>query len=148
MPEKESICKKCSLENCAECYGKENLNFCTSCVDPYIPFYLNNSSIICEKPCEEGKEEKCLKCDKNKNNWTTCNIGYYLPEDFTSKNKCKKCSVENCNKCYGTIDFDDCESCISPFFPVYENNKITKCEICETGEGEKCLICENNTNRC
>ena len=51
--------------------------------------------------------------------------------------------------CYGNLDSDICESCLSSFFPLYENNKIKKCEIiCETGEGEKCLVCNWTINRC
>ena len=60
VPEKEKICKKCSLEKCKECYGTENLNFCTSCISSYIPIYLNNSIHICEKNVkkEKGKNVK------------------------------------------------------------------------------------------
>lgn len=86
IPENEKNCKKCSLENCKECYGKENLNYCTSCIDSYIPFYLNNSINVCEKSCEEGEGENCLTCDKLKNQCFQCNIGYYIPE-FSEKSK-------------------------------------------------------------
>ena len=78
IPEKEENCKKCFLENCKECYGTENQNNCITCISPYIPFYSNNSIISCEKPCEEGEEEKCLECNKTSNNCMSCNTGYKL----------------------------------------------------------------------
>ena len=89
IPENEKNCKKCSLENCKECYGKENLNYCTSCIDSFIPLPSNYSIIVCEKQCEEGEKEKCLTCDKKTNKCIKCNNGYYFPEDDTSKAQCK-----------------------------------------------------------
>ena len=80
IPENKNVCKKCSLSNCNECHGTEDLNFCTSCISPYIPFYLNNSIYVCESPCQEGKGEKCLTCDKLKNQCLNCNKGYIFQE--------------------------------------------------------------------
>ena len=128
--------------------GKENLNYCTSCIDSYIPLPSNYSIIVCEKQCEEGEKEKCLTCDKKTNKCIKCNNGYYFPEDDTSKAQCKPCSVNNCKICYGSSEFETCESCLSSYFPIYENYKIKKCEICEIGEGEKCLECDKTKNGC
>ena len=60
-----------------------------------------------------------------------------------------KCSIEGCDKCYGTLDNNECISC-GDFDSVYDdNNKIIKCnKICETGEEDKCLTCEGDTNNC
>ena len=118
-------------------------NICTSSLTPFMPFYENVIIKLCDPICRTGIKEKCLTCDNIKNQCSSCNIGYYLPEDDISRKKCKICSIENCKKCYGNLDSDICESCLSSFFPLYENNKIKKCEIiCETGEGEKCLVCD------
>lgn len=149
VPESEIICKKCSLENCKECYGTENLNFCTSCIYPYIPFYLNNSIHICENQCEEGEGEKCKKCDKIKNQCSNCNKGFYIPEDSEKKQKCQKCSVTNCEKCYGNKDSNICTSCGEYLVPIYINNEIKECKLtCEEGGGDKCLTCDKIKNRC
>ena len=61
--------------------------------------YINNKIESCEIPCEEGINEKCKQCDNNNNKCLSCNDGYYLP-DF-EKNKCQKCSIDNCLECYG-----------------------------------------------
>ena len=45
--------------------------------------------------------------------------------------KCLKCSVDNCQKCFGTINDDKCISCHSSFVPIYENNKIIECRPLE-----------------
>ena len=144
LPEDDSkICKKCKIENCEKCYGNSIDNICTSCLTSFIPFYENGIIKLCDPICQTGIKEKCLTCDNIKNQCSSCNIGYYLPEDDISRKKCKICSIENCKKCYGNLDSDICESCLSSFFSLYENNKIKKCEIiCETGEGEKCLVCD------
>ena len=64
---------------------------------------------------------------QRKNKKIICNSGYYIPNDNISI--CLKCSVENWNKCYGTIKNNTCISCFSPFIPIYyENNKIKKCK--------------------
>ena len=149
LSEDDFKCKKCSIENCEKCYGNSKSNTCTKCFDDFMPFYENNIMVLCDPFCQEGIKEKCFNCDKIKNQCSSCNIGYYLPEDDSSKKICKKCTIENCEKCYGNLDYNICENCISSYFPVYEENKIKKCEImCETGENEKCLECDKTINRC
>ena len=64
----------------------------------YKAIYSNNEIKECRFTCEEGKEEKCLTCDLIRNRCLTCNKGYYLPEDDSKI--CKKCKIENCEKCY------------------------------------------------
>ena len=63
-----------------------------------------------------------------KNN--TDNIdGYYIPKDKLSNSFYKKCSVENCKKCYGNSNNDTCLSCLNSFYPIRnDNNKIISCE--------------------
>ena len=67
-----------------------------------------------------------------------------------SKTLCKKCELENCEKCYGVISSSICISCKSPFIPIYDsNNRIILCDTqCETGEGEKCKSCNEQGNQC
>ena len=78
-----------------------------------------------------------------------CEPGYFIPDDDPKKDKCQKCSVQNCEKCYGTKTSNFCSSCFPKYFSVIINDIITECEnICETGEYEKCLTCNNETNKC
>ena len=65
----------------------------------------------------------------NKNNSEIkCDGGLFLPED--DKTKCIKCSIENCNECIGTKLNNICNKCNSGFNPIYEDNKIISCSIC------------------
>lgn len=112
--EDKSKCKKCSDINnkCEECYGTKDNIKCLSCNNNYIPFYNNKNEIIeCNPICEIGDYELCKTCDKEKNKCSSCNEGYYLPEDDLYKLKCKKCSdiVKNCNKCHGEIYSVTCD---------------------------------------
>ena len=70
-------CQKCSLEGCVKCNGTYDKNECTSC--GYLQsIYQSNKIIRCVHTCEEGPEEKCLKCYNDKNECQSCNIGYNL----------------------------------------------------------------------
>ena len=51
-----------------------------------------------------------------------CKSGYYLP--VNSKSECLKCSIESCDKCSGSKEFNTCTSCFSNYFPFYENNEL------------------------
>jgi hypothetical protein len=74
-----------------------------------------------------------------------CKIGYFIHEDNENKKECQKCSIENCEKCYGTILSNICSSCINSYEAIYENNIIKSCKSnCEIGEEDKCLTCDNN----
>ena len=145
---------KCSLSNCKECQGTINNNVCSSCLDNIVPVYGDDNSIIsCKKTksnqgrCEIGTEEKCLTCDYSKAECATCNSGYYIPEDETTKTKCQKCSVKNCGKCSGNESSDTCTLCEDYSNPIYEKGKIQKC-IVEIGEGPKCLTVDTEENEC
>ena len=72
---------------------------------------------------------------KKTNTKIICYDGFYIPNDNISI--CLKCSVENCNKCYGTIKNNNCISCISSFIPFYENNKIIECKYLYENEEEE-----------
>jgi hypothetical protein len=75
-----------------------------------------------------------------------CESGYFIPID--SKLKCQKCTLENCDACSGTKDSNICSSCIPNYFPFYENNILKSCNLCEIGENDKCLSCEEGKNKC
>ena len=63
-----------------------------------------------------------------KNN--TDNIdGYYIPKDKLSNTIYKKCSIENCKKCFGNSYNDTCISCLNFYNPIMnEENKIIECK--------------------
>ena len=73
-----------------------------------------------------------------KNYNINCSSGYYLSNDNTT---CKKCSVNNCEKCNDDNGKNNiCISCLKPFNPIYENNIIKFCEhICSITDDNSCL---------
>ena len=75
-----------------------------------------------------------------------CPSGYFLPTD--SKSECQQCSLKYCNKCSGTKESNICSSCISNYFPLYENYILKSCNPCDIGEGNKCLSCDEGINKC
>ena len=83
----------------------------------------------------------------NENN--KCLSGFYLPNDISENPSCKKCSIENCENCYGNSQYDICTSCLSSFIPIYENNIIKSCSPhCKVEDFDNCLICDDITNKC
>ena len=73
----------------------------------------------------------------------TCSSGYYL-----DNKKCKKCTIENCDKCYLKESIEICSSCNSLFFPIYDNKNIESCEIYDLGDEDKCLESDSNKMQC
>ena len=71
-----------------------------------------------------------------------CEPGHFLPDD--SKSKCMKCTIQNCDKCFGTKESNTCSSCILNYFPFYENNILKSCNPCNEG----CLSCDEEKNKC
>ena len=170
------------VENCIECYGSTYSITCTKCLndytliyDQYLKTYRCKSiyeveetekqeekqeieETIKENPpvipeCVTGTGEKCLTCDYSKGICNSCNDGYYLPTDDEEKTKCKKCSVENCQICEGTINSNICKQCLPNFTPIYENNQIIQCRAgndkCQIGPDELCTKChETKDNYC
>ena len=96
---------------------------------------FNNSSKINEAKCTIGSEEKCKSCNNNEEHLDqceTCNPGYYLPIDDEFKQECRRCDIENCKICNGTIDSNICYECNDDFNPIYEEDKIKSCQ-CNPG---------------
>ena len=55
--------------------------------------------------------------------------GYYIPKDSLLNPYYKKCSVENCKRCYGNSYNDTCISCLNYYDPIMnKNNKIISCK--------------------
>jgi len=71
--------------------------------------------------------------------------------DF-EKDKCQKCSINNCLECYGNKTSNNCTKCNSNLKEGYEsgtNRTIISCKLpCKTGTEDKWLICDNIRNEC
>ena len=143
---KEKKCLKCDL-NCKTCHGNLTHSQCEKCFSSFIPFYEYSKIKFCNKRCEDGEKYACQKCDRNKNECTSCNFGYYMPEDEERKVDCQKCAVDNCYECSGKKNSSKCKSCISSYSPIYKEYEVIKC-LCEEGEKEKCMKCDLNKNEC
>ena len=81
----------------------------------------------CRKKKEKfNKEFQSAKLIKNE---TVYKVGYFIPIDNVLSYK--KCSVENCKKCYGNSYNDTCISCLnSSYDPIIdENSKIISCKF-------------------
>lgn len=65
-----------------------------------------------------------------------------MPSDDPEKRICQKCTLENCKKCSGTRNHNECNMCSYYYFPIYKNDKIESCSSCEIGEGDKCATCK------
>ena len=80
------------------------------------------------------------------NDILNCESGYFLTDNNKS---CKKCSIDNCEKCYERNKTNFCIFCKSDFIPIYENGIIKFCLYhCETGKDEKCLSCDIDNIKC
>ena len=117
-------CKECSIKNCKKCIGTKMLDYCFDCRENYIPIKVNDVITKCEG-CEKGENEKCSTCDPSTGQCISCNNGYYLPTDDTIKEKCQKCSVENCKSCSGTRANNICNTCIDNYF-INDGGKCEK----------------------
>jgi hypothetical protein len=103
--------------------------------------YINNiSENINDSNTYEFNIKTYINLNETNNN-INCKSGFYLTND----NNCKRCSVENCENCYGNNNIDICISCYSSFIPIYQNNIIKYCEYpCYENEKDKCLTYGNN----
>ena len=142
-------CKKCSTENCEECQGTKNSNFCIKCKSNFIPKYNENNIIEnCNIKCSSGSRN-CQVCNEKENECSKCNNGYYIPSDSEMKLECEKCFIENCKICEGRKNSNICLSCMNNYLPIYENGEIKSCYLsCELGLGEKCLSCSQKDKEC
>ena len=79
---------------------------------------------------KKEKDKKILILLKNNMSNTEEIEGYYIPKDRLSNPIRKKCSVENCKKCYGNSYNDTCILCLNNYNPIKDekNKKIIFCE--------------------
>ena len=98
------------LEKCEKCTGTKINNICNLCQSNTIPVINNNIIELCYF-CETGENEKCLTCSSKTYQCSSCNPGYFVPNDVEIKNECQKCSLDKCIKCYGSKDSNICEEC-------------------------------------
>ena len=100
-----------------------------------------NENIIDDKSNGNGNAN-----NENYGNNLECPSGSFISNDNKS---CKKCTIDNCKKCYGINDYDVCTSCFSDYTPIYENNKIVSCNKNDKLEdNDKCLIYDSINNQC
>jgi len=143
--ETAKTCQKCSIENCEKCEGTKGLNNCILCSTSFFPVYENETIRSCDELCKIGNKENCKSCNTTSNQCSSCNVGYFIPEDDEAKKGCQKCTIKNCEKCYGTKSSNICSSCMNSYKAIYENEIIKSCEfMCQIGEDDKCLTCDDN----
>ena len=65
-----------------------------------------------------------------------------MPEFNRGSQDCKKCTVENCEKCIGNKTLDFCIKCQKGFKPIYKNVII---EYCNNSNNDEFSV-YNNTN--
>ena len=148
--ENKQKCKKCSIENCAVCEGTKNTDKCILCGSSFYPLYENDTIIKCSKDNFEIREiENCLTFNKEKNQCSICNPGYFLPDEDTTKQKCEKCDIQNCKICKGTKKSNLCLSCINSFVPNYKGKEIQKCVYNqEQNEQGVCINFNSQNKKC
>ena len=86
------------------------------------------------------------KDDDDNDDEIICKSGYFLPDDSNNKN-CEKCSLDNCEKCFGKITSNICKECEKDFFPNKEKDVIKSCDL-NCILDNNCLECDNQTNNC
>ena len=81
------------------------------------------ASITIIQHFSETKKKSVISFNQNLNN--TDNIdGYYIPKDRLLNPSYKKCSIDNCKKCYGNSYNDTCISCFNSYNPIRDKNNI------------------------
>ena len=84
---------------------------------------------------------------------TSFNSGIYVTDDDEDKQSYKACSIKNYINCIGTKSANYCFTCKNNYTPIYRNNLLTKCELCEYRKTEisltndkiigNCMSCNN-----
>ena len=98
--------------------------------------YYNNENYYYNKNSTNNNGTNNNSTNNNSTNNNTNDIicddeGFFLPED--DKTKCIECSIENCAKCFGSKSNHFCHKCNNGLNPIYEDNKIILCSICNEG---------------
>ena len=128
----KTICYPCEF-GCADCYGNINEPICRSCKEE---FKLINGE--CIKNCKLGLGELCRTCNYGDNNQScsSCNEGYYLPENISERKKCKICgtNMKVCHEENNEIIPDEC------YYPYKISGRYCM-EECVRGSGFYCSSC-------
>ena len=139
-----TICQKCDIEGCLECFGTEKNKLCSKCDNGFE--FLNNKCI--KEKCVIGANEKCASCRTENGRekvCATCNEGYFIRENSNSS-ICSKCTLNNCKKCAMQSGEEICLECKNNFKETKNiNNIIEKC-TCPSDyklENDLCLEYEN-----
>ena len=140
------IYKRCSIENCKNCYGNTYNNTCISCKKSYDSIKDENNKIISCKynPQKEEEQKQTTILEEQTSNLINCDPGYYLPEGNNLENKCKKCSLFGCEICHGDESINYCDSCFSKYILHYIDINSFICVECENN----CLECDQITSKC
>ena len=136
----EKTCEKCQLDNCAKCSGTKLENECNLCIDYYKPIISDGVINQCILDCETGINEKCLTCNTTNAQCSSCNIGYFIPEDDETKKQCQKCSSDYCITCTGSKLNNICLECYNISYEVIDGNCQKKVYSIEA----KCKTTSNN----
>ena len=87
-----------------------------------------SASIIVINYLSETKKKSVISFNQNLNNNTDNIDGYFIPKDRLLNPSFKKCSIDNCKRCYGNSYKDTCISCFNSYNPIRdENNTIISC---------------------
>ena len=136
LNKKRKECAKCN-ENCLKCFGSLDYILCSNCEEGY---FLKDGK--CIQKCLLGENEKCKECDENSPNLCgSCNDGYFISSD--NKSTCKKCNIDNCIKCNGDSNFNECILC-NENYTLFEGKCL---QNCEKGNGNKCKECNTNPEK-
>ena len=166
----KTICNPCEF-GCVDCYGNISEPICRSCKEE---FKLIDGE--CIKNCKLGLGELCHTCnyDNNNQDCSSCNEGYYLPENILERKKCKICgnNMKVCHEENNEIIPDECyypyiisgrycmKECVrgSEFYCSSCSllpEKINQCQSCNIGyylasdsDKTKCYICSDGCKNC
>ena len=166
----KTICYPCEF-GCVDCYGNTMQPICRLCKEE---FKLINGE--CIKNCKLGTGELCRTCDYGDNNQScsSCNEGYYLPENILERKKCKICgtNMKECHEENNEIIPDQCfdpyiisgRYCMKQCIIGNQNycsscsslpEKINECQTCNDGyylasDSSKtiCYLCQEGCKSC
>ena len=112
-----------------------------------VSFFLILGGLILFFILNNNKRKSKTKLSFKQRSNETFMEGYYIPKDNLISSAFKKCSVENCKRCYGNSKKDTCMSCIKSYKPITDkNNKIIFCEPNSEREEEKNKTLNNSEN--
>jgi len=128
----KTICYPCEY-GCADCYGNSSKPICRYCKEEFK--WIKGE---CIKNCKLGLGELCRTCnyDNNNQSCSSCNEGYYLPENILERKKCKKCgkNMKVCHEENNEVIPDEC------YYPFIISGRYCM-EKCTRGSGFYCSSC-------